>query len=431
MPPKKKEKKKSLKEKRREEEKLKISRTLRELLNNYVLKCNKEQSLTYPPFQDHIQNCRDGGTHLTKMILAELPSENDLVVKLAPALAAIRSIRYTHIKEIFVWDIHVKYEDIAALSRFIQQPAYSLTYLEMVDCKIDSFSLGRFAECLSMPHLTTLVLDFNGFGDEGCVQLCSGLEGNSTLIKLSLKFCGLTAVSGVCLGKTISETAISELYLDGNKLECEGLIEVLQMVVDRAEQESIERNQVKEDGYEGQDAGSRNFLGIKTGVSALRGDSATSRKSAPGSRPISPAPGKQSPLASKKKKKKGKKKKPIAKSPPKVGPWLTKLHVMDNGIDSHGIASKFAPVLCMRLVKRWIATAADLLELDIDDNLIGDMGGREILHGLQERSEAGLSKMTVWITHRIQPDTFNKVLALGTAGKKKPKKKGKRGKKRV
>ena len=46
------------------------------------------------------------------------------------------------------------------------------------------------------------------FGDEGCVQLCTGLEGNSTLIKLSLKFCSLTAVSGVCLGKTISETAI-------------------------------------------------------------------------------------------------------------------------------------------------------------------------------------------------------------------------------
>ena len=76
----------------------------------------------------------------------------------------------------------------------------------------------------------------------------------------------------------------SELYLDGNKLECEGLIEVLQMVVDRAEQESIERNQVKEDGHDGQDAGSRHFLGVKTGMSALRGDSATSRKSAPGSR---------------------------------------------------------------------------------------------------------------------------------------------------
>ena len=36
---------------------------------------------------------------------------------------------------------------------------------------------------------------------------------------------------------------------------------------------------------------------------------------------------------------------------------------------------------------RWISTASDLKELDIDDNLIGDLGGREILGGLQNRKE--------------------------------------------
>ena len=66
MPPRKKRKKKSLKEKRREEEKLKISKTLRELQNSYVLKFGKEQSLCYPPFQDHIQKCREDGTYLAK-----------------------------------------------------------------------------------------------------------------------------------------------------------------------------------------------------------------------------------------------------------------------------------------------------------------------------------------------------------------------------
>lgn len=44
-------------------------------------------------------------------------------------------------------------------------------------------------------------------------------------------------------------------------------------------------------------------------------------------------------------------------------------------------------VFMIVLIQRWLATAADLLELDIDDNLIGDMGGREILNGLQERKE--------------------------------------------
>ena len=44
-------------------------------------------------------------------------------------------------------------------------------------------------------------------------------------------------------------------------------------------------------------------------------------------------------------------------------------------------------ILTIGLIQRWLATAADLLELDIDDNLIGDMGGREILNGLEERKE--------------------------------------------
>ena len=41
---------------------------------------------------------------------------------------------------------------------------------------------------------------------------------------------------------------------------------------------------------------------------------------------------------------------------------------------------------------------------------------------------AGLQNITIWITHRMQPDTFSKILTLGTAGKKKSKKKGKPGK---
>lgn len=429
MPPKKQAgKKTSLKDKKKQEEQLKISRTLKELLKNYVLKCGKDQSICYPPFQDQILRCKDEGNYLARLILAEIPPRDGLTVKLEPAIAALRSVRYVYIKDVFVWDIPVKYEDMASLSDFIQQPAYSVSYLEMINCQISSFSLGRFKECLATKSLTALVMDFNGFGDEGCRELCSGLEGNCTLIKLSLKFCALTAVSGIYLGKAISETAISEVYLDGNKLECEGLIELLQMVADRSEQESLEkksRNVVDNESY---GKGRGHFLGIKTNMSAMAGDDVSSGKGESNARPTQSAKSRQSTAKSKKKKRK---KSPKKKAPPKVGPWLTKLHVMDNGIDSHGIASKFAPVLCMRLVKRWLATAADLLELDIDDNLIGDMGGREILNGLQERKEAGLPNVKIWITHRLHPDTFKQILALGTAAAKKSKKKGKPGKKKV
>ena len=51
-----------------------------------------------------------------------------------------------------------------------------------------------------------------------------------------------------------------------------------------------------------------------------------------------------------KRKKSSKKKSPPVG--PKVGPWLSKLHISDNGIDSHGVASKYAPVLCMRAVTK-------------------------------------------------------------------------------
>ena len=51
------------------------------------------------------------------MILAEIPPQDGLRVKLEPAIAALRSIRYIPIKEIYVWDILVKYEDVAALVR--------------------------------------------------------------------------------------------------------------------------------------------------------------------------------------------------------------------------------------------------------------------------------------------------------------------------
>jgi hypothetical protein len=55
-------------------------------------------------------------------------------------------------------------------------------------------------------------------------------------------------------------------------------------------------------------------------------------------------------------KKKGKKKKKSAKKkvklPPRVGPWVEKIHIANNGIDAHGPGSNLAPVMCMRLLRK-------------------------------------------------------------------------------
>ena len=73
----------------------------------------------------------------------------------------------------------------------------------------------------------------------------------------------------------------SELYVDGNKLQCEGLIELIKMVADKAEEESIAREKEKEEAAatNAQRTGARNFLGVSTTMSTQRSGSAVSTKS--------------------------------------------------------------------------------------------------------------------------------------------------------
>ena len=58
-----------------------------------------------------------------------------------------------------------------------------------------------------------------------------------------------------------------------------------------------------------------------------------------------------------KKGKKGKKKKSAKKKkdpppPPAVGPWIQKLHLLNNGIDAHGPGSNLGPVMCMKMFRK-------------------------------------------------------------------------------
>lgn len=58
-----------------------------------------------------------------------------------------------------------------------------------------------------------------------------------------------------------------------------------------------------------------------------------------------------------KKGKKGKKKRSAKrkKEPPPapaVGPWIQKLHLLNNGIDAHGLGSTLGPVMCMKMLRK-------------------------------------------------------------------------------
>lgn len=105
---------------------------------------------------------------------------------------------------------------------------------------------------------------------------------------------------------------------------------------------------------------------------------------------------------------------------------------MNNGIDAHGLGSSLGPVMCMKMLRKLITHSQALQELDLDDNLIGDLGGREILEALMDRKEAGLDNMKINVTHRMNSITFATINKLGSGLKKKSrKKKGKPGKKRI
>lgn len=62
-------------------------------------------------------------------------------------------------------------------------------------------------------------------------------------------------------------------------------------------------------------------------------------------------------------------------------------------------------------------------DLNLDHNLIGDGGARELLQGLVLRKEAGLPVMKVTVTVYISQDTFQKIVEYSTAKKKKKGKK--------
>ena len=49
-----------------------------------------------------------------QFILTPGPAE-ELPVKVPPLIAAIRSNRYVHVKELYIWDVPMKHEDIATL----------------------------------------------------------------------------------------------------------------------------------------------------------------------------------------------------------------------------------------------------------------------------------------------------------------------------
>lgn len=71
------------------------------------------------------------------------------------------------------------------------------------------------------------------------LQVCS--LRFQTIQILSLCYCRLTKNSGTCLGDVAYGSMVREFYLDGNNLECVGVIEMVRRIADAAEEDHARR----------------------------------------------------------------------------------------------------------------------------------------------------------------------------------------------
>ncbi|XP_071798690.1 uncharacterized protein [Asterias amurensis] len=400
-----------------------VKRLYRIYLNN----CDVKSTMFCQSLKTFMKNCLEDNKLIVKFILEPVADFQDPVlsnVRLEPLVMSLRQERYKYIKELHIWDIPLKHEDVATLALMLDKGVYPITRLELIDCDVGAYAVERLMKCIPMTIISILSFDYNEFGDEGVRGICKGLKNNRLLLSLSLCYCDLGVESGSLLGDIVSTTALREIYLNGNNLEAEGTIELVKLAADHAEMESYERAETAR-------------LKAEEEAQALlmekeRGRLPTAMSSSePVPKPDSAKSSKAGGLGKKKKKKGKKKKKSKAPpEPPPVGPWIHKLHLADNGIDSYGRGSTYAPVIITRLFRQLIQHSSCLQELDIDDNLIGDLGGREIMEALNQRKEAGHPSMKMSVTHRMNSETFASIMKLGAGLKKKGKKKGKKKKKK-
>eukprot|EP01029_Cantina_marsupialis_P021668 TRINITY_DN5236_c0_g1_i1.p1 TRINITY_DN5236_c0_g1~~TRINITY_DN5236_c0_g1_i1.p1 ORF type:complete len:347 (+),score=118.51 TRINITY_DN5236_c0_g1_i1:134-1174(+) len=108
-----------------------------------------------------------------------------------------------------------------------------ITYLEYMDSRIGPIGCSALGEALTFGSpsvLTHLSLDHNStMKDEGLIALSKGLRTNTSLKYLSLTYCDLTKASSKALQEIIifGHSSLAELRLDGNYIQSEGFIDVL------------------------------------------------------------------------------------------------------------------------------------------------------------------------------------------------------------
>nr|XP_014707550.2 uncharacterized protein LOC106838142 [Equus asinus] len=213
---------------------------LQKFLRTYEKHCAQTRTSVCLAVKRDLKAGIDNGQILRKFILVRPDDSPPSIppISLEPLLMTIREECYTLGKEICIWGLQLSNPEIARLASLLELKGRStcpFTTLELIDCKMDPWSLGRLGEALQFSSLHSLVLDYCNFGIEEIERIFLGLENNQRLQGLSLRYCGLGPRSGPALGSVVSQSAVRELHLDGNYLQCSGALALLRPLAEYAE----------------------------------------------------------------------------------------------------------------------------------------------------------------------------------------------------
>lgn len=101
-------------------------------------------------------------------------------------------MKYEHLRRVRIWKGAVGDEGVRFVCKFLAG-CRGLQVLDLMDNGITALGCEFLGKCLGSCELLQLKLDNNAILSSGLSNLAQGLRLNSTLDKLSLKYCGIDA----------------------------------------------------------------------------------------------------------------------------------------------------------------------------------------------------------------------------------------------
>ncbi|XP_072814524.1 ribonuclease inhibitor isoform X1 [Vicugna pacos] len=356
---------------------LPIVTTLQKFLKTYEKHCAQTQTSVCPAIKRDLKTSINNEQILSKFVLVR-PDDSPpsiLPVSLEPLLMTVQDECYMLGREISIWGLQLSNPEVARLASLLESKGHTcpFTTLKLMDCRMDAWSLGRLGTALQFSTLRSLVLDYCKFGNEEIESIFSGLENNQRLRDLSLRFCGLGPQSGPRLGSAVCRSAVRELHLDGNYLQCSGALGLLRPIAEYVEMQGKDQPATAPPDTRNPPQPLQARQRASSALNQIRKPSgAVTVKTTSG----------------KKKRKKGIKKK--IKDLTEAGSWLVKLYLADNGIDGKGKEGENSLLEFTQILTRLIRYSTHLQELDLGNNVLGEAAAADILEALRARKTVSI-----------------------------------------